>query len=80
MSELVGTFRADLSVECKAILELKAAEAISKAHEAQLTHSLRASSIEVGVAMNFGEVTRFRRTEFRNKRKCRFVLSALIPS
>jgi hypothetical protein len=50
-------------------LELKTAEEISKAHEAQLTHYLRACAVEVGVILNFGPVAKVRRMEFRNERK-----------
>ncbi len=67
--QLVGVFRADLVVEGKIILELKTAEQISKAHEAQLLHYLRASELEIGLILNFGEVPKSRRIEFRNERK-----------
>ncbi len=78
--EAVGSFRADMIVERKVILELKTADAISKAHEAQLTHYLRSTEFEVGLVLNFGETARFRRVEFRNERKRLFPGSALIPS
>ena len=74
--ELVGVFRADLVVERRVLLELKTAEEISKAHEAQLTHYLRACSVEVGIILNFGPVAKLRRVEFRNERK-RLVGSAM---
>jgi GxxExxY protein len=66
---LVGSFRADLVVERKVILEAKTCDQILKAHEAQLLHYLRASTIEIGLILNFGETPRFRRMEFRNDRK-----------
>ncbi len=53
------------------VVELKTAELISKAHEAQVLHYLRASSIEVGLVMNFGPDARFRRVGFENARKTR---------
>ena len=67
--QLVGSYRADLVVERKVILEAKTCDQILRAHEAQLTHYLRASVMEVGLIFNFGEVARFRRVEFRNERK-----------
>ncbi len=67
--EVIGVFKADLIVEGKVILELKVAEQITKIHEAQLTHYLRASSVEVGLVLNFGQVPRARRIEFLNERK-----------
>ena len=56
---LVGVFRADLVradlvVEGRVVVELKTAEVISKAHEAQVLHYLRASVMKVGLVMNFG--------------------------
>jgi len=68
---LVGVFRADLVVNGCVVVELKTADSISKAHEAQLLHYLRASSIEVGLVMNFGPDARFRRVEMANARKKR---------
>jgi GxxExxY protein len=45
--EKVGYYYADIIVEDKIVLELKAAEALSSEHEAQLTNYLRATHIEV---------------------------------
>ncbi len=73
---LVGVFRADLIVNGGVIVELKTADSISKAHEAQVLHYLRASLMEVGLVMNFGPDARFRRVEMRNERKKR--LPALV--
>lgn len=50
----VGDFRADLLVNNCILLELKTAEAIRIAHEAQLLNYLRATSLEVGLILNFG--------------------------
>jgi GxxExxY protein len=44
----VGDFRADLVVNSCILLELKTAEAIIVAHEAQLLNYLRATSLELG--------------------------------
>jgi GxxExxY protein len=73
---LVGVFRADLVVNGKVIVELKTAESISKAHETQVLHYLRASTMEIGLVMNFGSDARFRRVEMRNERKQKMVASA----
>lgn len=77
--QLIGSFRADLVVEKKIVLEFKIADQISKAYEAQLTHYLRASEFEVGMLLSFGESPRTRRVEFLNERKRKFSGSALIP-
>jgi GxxExxY protein len=46
-------FRADIVVDRKVILEMKAATAILPAHEAQLQTYLRMSGIRVGLIFNF---------------------------
>ena len=51
----VGEYYADIIVEEKVIIELKAAENINPAHEAQLVNYLRGTNIEVGLLLNFGE-------------------------
>jgi GxxExxY protein len=51
------------------LLELKAAQSLDKAHEAQLLHYLRATDIEVGLLFNFGVRPQFRRLLFDNERK-----------
>jgi GxxExxY protein len=73
---LVGVFRADLVVEGRVVVELKTAESISKAHEAQVLHYLRASTIEVGLVMSFGPDAKFRRIELQNARKKRMSVDA----
>lgn len=65
----IGEYRADLVVEGKVILELKAARAIDAKHEAQLLHYLRATEIEVGLLLNFGAKPEFKRHAFDNDRK-----------
>jgi GxxExxY protein len=67
--ELVGEYFADVMVAGKAILELKAAEAICPAHEAQLLNYLKATDVEVGFLLNFGPKPAFRRKLFTNDRK-----------
>ncbi|MBX9622433.1 MAG: GxxExxY protein [Gemmataceae bacterium] len=67
--EPVGDFEADVLVERAVILELKAADDFCPAHEAQLLNYLKASTVEVGLLMNFGPKPRFRRLAFSNDRK-----------
>lgn len=52
--DLVGQFRADLTVENRLIVELKAASAISPACAAQLLNYLKASGMKTGLILNFG--------------------------
>ncbi len=63
----VGDYFADLVVEGKVIIELKAAEAICEAHIAQLRNYLRATEIEVGMLLNFGPEPKFIRKVFSNE-------------
>ena len=57
--QVVGHYYADIVVEKKVILELKAAECIHPRHEAQLMNYLRATKIEVGLLLNFGKEAKF---------------------
>lgn len=66
---LMGEYRADLIIEQKIILELKAQNTIKDAHEAQLLHYLRAIPIEVGFVLNFGLKPEFTRKVFANSHK-----------
>ena len=56
----IGFYRADLVVESKVVVEIKAGRSIIPAHGAQLLNYLRASSLEVGLLLNFGETASFR--------------------
>jgi GxxExxY protein len=58
-------------VDEKVILELKAASSLNPAHDAQLGNYLKATDIEVGMLLNFGEKPEFRRRIFTNDRKKR---------
>jgi GxxExxY protein len=64
--ECVGDFYADIFVEEKVIVELKAVKTIAPEHEAQVINYLKATGIEVGLLINFGnpklEYNRFTRT------------------
>jgi GxxExxY protein len=66
---VIGEFRADMVVESKVILELKAARSICAEHEAQIMNYLRATNLEVGLLLNFGPKPDFRRFVYANERK-----------
>jgi GxxExxY protein len=51
---LLGEFFADLFIEGRLIVELKAARAVAEEHIAQLLGYLRSSRIETGLLINFG--------------------------
>jgi GxxExxY protein len=71
-NECVGEFYADILVENKVIVELKAVKAIAPEHQAQIINYLNATGIEVGLLINFGnqklEYKRFTRSkDFRHE-------------
>lgn len=65
--ECVGDFYADILVEGKVIVELKAVKAIAPEYQAQTINYLNATGIEVGLLINFGnpklEYKRFTRSK-----------------
>ena len=61
---IVGTYFADLLVEDKIILELKSAETLAPKHESQILNYLKATSIEVGLLLNFGPKPQIKRKVF----------------
>ena len=65
--ECVGDFYADIFVEGKVIVELKAVKSIAPEHQAQIINYLNATGIEVGLLINFGnprlEYKRFTRSK-----------------
>ena len=65
--ECVGDFYADILVEGKVIVVLKAVKAIAPEHQAQIINYLNATGIEVGLLINFGnpklEYKRFTRSK-----------------
>ncbi len=65
--ECVGDFYADIFVEEKVIVELKAVKTIASEHQAQIINYLNATGSEVGLLINFGnpklEYKRFTRSK-----------------
>ena len=61
--DIVGDYAADILVEDKVILELKAVDKIQKVYEAQIINYLKATGIRVGLLVNFkhpkAEIKRF---------------------
>ena len=61
----VGDYRADIIVENRLILELKAVTAINSSHEAQLVNYLNATGIDDGLLINFGAASLQRKHKYR---------------
>ena len=53
-NQVVGEFFADLLVENKVVVEVKAADKYANVFEAQLLNYLKATRLEVGLIINFG--------------------------
>lgn len=53
--QTVGEYVADILVENRLLLELKACSSLAPEHQAQLLNHLRATGIPVGLLINFGQ-------------------------
>jgi len=67
--ETVGEYFADLLVEGKVTVELKATQKLADEHEAQLLNYLKATPCEVGLLLNFGPKPQIARKIYDNERK-----------
>ena len=67
--EIIGEYYADILVDDKVIVEIKAARQLAEEHEAQLLNYLKATNIEVGLLLNFGVKPEIKRKAFNNLRK-----------
>ena len=59
--QVVGEYFADLWVEDRIIVELKAVQSLTKDHEVQLVNYLTATGTESGLLINFGSSVHVRR-------------------
>ena len=66
---VVGVFYADMVIDGKVILELKAVDTLCKEHEYQLINYLKACELEVGLLLNFGKSAEKKRIIYTNDRK-----------
>ena len=58
---VVGEYYADLWVEERVVVELKAALTLTKEHEVQLVNYLSATGLELGLLLNFGSSVQVKR-------------------
>jgi len=61
---IVGEYVADIVVEDRVILELKAMKELAEIHEMQLVNYLKATAKEVGLLINFGQSVQVKRKVF----------------
>ena len=67
--KIIGEYFADILVDNKVIIEIKAARNLASENEAQLLNYLKATDIEVGLLLNFGPKPEIKRKVFDNFRK-----------
>jgi GxxExxY protein len=68
-NELIGKYYADIFVDNKVIVEIKATRTLASEHEAQLLNYLKATDVEVGLLLNYGPKPEIKRKVFDNLRK-----------
>ncbi len=64
--EIIGEYYADILVDNKVIIEIKASRRLAGENEAQLLYYLKATDIEVGLLLNFGIKPEVERKIFDN--------------
>ncbi len=62
--DLVGEYSADLLVEDRVLVEIKAVKNLSEVHQVQLVNYLKALRIEVGLLIKFGQKLEYKRKVF----------------
>ena len=67
--QIIGRYNSDLQVENCVIVENKTAESLCPEDETQLINYLKATTMEVGLLLNFGKRPQFKRKVFSNKNK-----------
>lgn len=67
--EIMGEYYADILVDDRVIVEIKAAKSLVVDHKAQLLNYLKATDKEVGLLLNFGPKPEISRKVFDNDRK-----------
>ena len=77
--QVVGEYYADLWVEERVVVELKAALALVKEHEVQLVNYLTATGIDHGLLLNFGSSVQVKR-KFREYKVKGSILNTIVPS
>ena len=77
--QIVGEYYADLWVEERVVVELKAALALIKEHEVQLVNYLTATKVDLGLLLNFGSSVQVKR-KFRVYKPKGSLLKSILPA
>ena len=75
--QVVGEYFADLWVDERVVIELKAAQSLDKRHEVQLVNYLTATGIDCGLLLNFGPSVQVKRKFREYKPKASLINSIL---
>jgi GxxExxY protein len=77
--QMVGEYYADLWVDERVVIELKANQALAKEHEVQLVNYLTATRIDHGLLLNFGPSVQVKR-KFREYKPKGSLMNAILPT
>jgi len=75
---MIGDFTADILVNEKVFVEIKACKALCEENELQLINYLKSTIIEIGLLLNFGLKPEVKRKIFTNDRKPNLAKSGLL--
>lgn len=75
--QVVGEYYADLWVDGRVVIELKAVQTLTQRHEVQLVNCLTATGIEDGLLLNFGSSVQVKRKFRQYKAKDKLLSSIL---
>ena len=75
--QVVGEYYADLWVNGRVVIELKAVQTLTQRHEVQLVDCLTATGIEDGLLLNFGSSVQVKRKFRQYKAKDKLLSSIL---
>ena len=78
--QVVGEYYADLWVDERVVIELKAVQALAREHEVQLVNYLTATKIDVGLLLNFGPSVQIKRKFREYKPKGSLLNSIMSPT
>ncbi len=67
--QMIGDYFCDLIVDDLILIELKSVETLIMAHKKQTINYLKASELEVGLLLNFGDKPQIERFIFTNDKK-----------
>ncbi len=77
--QIVGEYYANLWVDERVVLELKATQTLVKEHEVQLVNYLTATRTDHGLLLNFGPSVQVKR-KFREYKPKGSIMNAILPA